>query len=183
MKIHLAAFIILALPALMASGTDANRVRKYLADRGESNAVVNVNFTVRNDMDGNGPYVDGWGYPGIAKPTLAQCPSDEESDAWAGMMAQREKTVVMKVVENRFLGMCDELTGGTNHVKLGFAELQGIIELIPDTNAVVMVTLQLLSIDAQAKREGGLLWWDGCAWHPEAVPYMLAPPKRPYRRP
>jgi len=162
----------------ITNGSDINRVRKYIGDHGQSNAVYMVDFGLRDDSDGKGSYIDLWTYTNIAKPTIAQCPSDEVSDAWASMMAQYNKTMTMKVVDNKFLSMCDILTGGTNHAKLGFAELGVIIEGMTNQNEMVMVTLQLLTIDAQAKREGGLLWWDDCAWHPEAVMYMMAAPKK-----
>lgn len=172
MSKYLIMLVLLLIP-IAGQATDQNRVRKYLADRGVSNAVANVDFVLRNDQDGRGWYIDTWLYPEISKPTLAQCPSDAESDAWVEMMDQYNKPVVLKVVENRFLNMCDTLTGGTNHVRLGFAELGVIIEGMTNQNELVMCALQLLTIDAQAKREGGLLWWDTCTWHPEVVGYML----------
>lgn len=85
--------------------------------------------------------------------------------------AQRQlgKPLRLKIVENTFLSICDTLTGQTSHVKLGFDTLNTIISGITDPNTKVLVSLQLLSIDAEAKREGGLLWWDDCTWHPEIV--------------
>jgi len=66
----------------ITNGSDINRVRKYIGDHGQSNAVYMVDFGLRDDSDGKGSYIDLWTYTNIAKPTIAQCPSDEVSDAW-----------------------------------------------------------------------------------------------------
>jgi hypothetical protein len=65
--------------------------------------------------------------------------------------------------------MCDQFIGSTAHTKLGFDTLNIIIEQIADPNVKAMAAIQLLAIDAEAKREGGNLWWDDCAWHPEVA--------------
>lgn len=67
-------------------------------------------------------------------------------------------------LQNQYLTLCDQLTGGTAHVKLGFAELQAIIAEMPDKQTAMVVALQLLTLDAALKREGGLQWWDNCEW-------------------
>ena len=82
---------------------------------------------------------------------------------------QESKPIVLKTVENNFLLICDAVTGTTTHTKLGFAELQQIGSLITDPVAKTELTLNLLSIDAQAKTEGGMEWWNDCEWHPEIV--------------
>jgi hypothetical protein len=82
---------------------------------------------------------------------------------------QEAKPLALKTAENNFLLICDALTGSTSHAKLTFAQLAQAGESITDTTQRVSLTLQLLSIDAEAKREGGLAWWDDCEWHPEIV--------------
>jgi hypothetical protein len=82
---------------------------------------------------------------------------------------QMAKPLKLKIVENKFLYMCDQLTGSTSHAKLGFDELQAILDQITDPNVKVMAALNLLAIDSEAKREGGLKWWDDCVWHAEIV--------------
>lgn len=69
-------------------------------------------------------------------------------------------------LQNQYLALCDQLTGGTNHVKLGFAELQAIIEnlMASDPNTAVAFSLQLLTLNAALVREGGINWWDNCEW-------------------
>ena len=81
---------------------------------------------------------------------------------------QMEKTNALKVAENKFLIMCDQLTNTTNHVKLGFDDIRNIIMSLP-AEQQVMVSIQLLSYDAELKREGGNRWWDTCVWHSEVL--------------
>ena len=68
-------------------------------------------------------------------------------------------------LQNQYMTLCGQLTG-QNPVKLGFAELQGIIEgmMATDPNTAVALSLKLLTLDAALKREGGLQWWDNCEW-------------------
>ena len=71
-------------------------------------------------------------------------------------------------LQNEYLTLCDQLTGGTNHVKLGFADLEAIVKglMASDPNTAVALSLQLLTLNAALVREGGLQWWDGCLWTP-----------------
>lgn len=78
---------------------------------------------------------------------------------------QNNKPLALKKAENNFLLMCDLLTGSTEHNKVGFADLNTIIEAISDDGTKLMTAVKLLAIDAECKREGGLLWWDTCKWH------------------
>jgi hypothetical protein len=78
---------------------------------------------------------------------------------------RKHKPLKLKQVENKFLLLCDQLTGGQDKTKLGFDTLQMATEQIQDVSTKIMVSLQLLAIDAEAKREGGLLWWDDCNWN------------------
>jgi hypothetical protein len=96
-------------------------------------------------------------------------------DAAAAVEAERAmqaaKSDELKAVENKFLLMCDQLSGRTDRYKLGFKTLRAIGDsLDPATQAVLAI--QLLAIDSEGQREGGLKWWDTCAWHddlPEVV--------------
>jgi hypothetical protein len=81
---------------------------------------------------------------------------------------QLDKSLQLKIYENQYLGICQQL-GGVG--KLGFDELQARITALmaQDKDTAVMLTLQLLTLDAAGKREGGLKWWDDIAYHAEIV--------------
>jgi hypothetical protein len=81
---------------------------------------------------------------------------------------QLDKPLQLKIYENQYLGICQQL-GGVG--KLGFDELQARITslMAQDKDTAVMLTLQLLTLDAAGKREGGLKWWDDIAYHAEIV--------------
>ena len=81
---------------------------------------------------------------------------------------QLDKPLQLKIYENQYLGICQQL-GGVG--KLGFDELQARIAalLAQDKDTAVMLTLQLLTLDAAGKREGGLKWWDDIQYHAEIV--------------
>ena len=118
--------------------------------------------------DGNGVFVSAWNR---AEPV----PSNDEINAAesaaiaaAAAKVQTGKPLALKQAENRFLALCDTLTGSTTHAKLGFALLEQIIGTLPQEQQV-MVGLRLLAIDAECKREGGNLWWDSAEWHSEVV--------------
>lgn len=87
----------------IAHGSDINRVKKYLWDNGQSNAVFMVDFNLRDDSDGKGVYIDGWAYTNIAKPKLSDCPSDAVAEAWALAKWQTDKPVMLKIVENVYV--------------------------------------------------------------------------------
>ena len=72
----------------------------------------------------------------------------------------------LAVLQNKYLSMCDQLTGSTNHIKLGFTQLEQIVEGIAATNASTstMLSLRLLTLNAALVREGGVNWWDNCEW-------------------
>lgn len=68
-------------------------------------------------------------------------------------------------LQNEYMTMCGQLTGQAP-CKLGFAELQAIIEgmMATDPNTAVALSLKLLTLNAALVREGGLKWWDACEW-------------------
>jgi hypothetical protein len=80
---------------------------------------------------------------------------------------QAAKPAALKVVERRFLDLCETLSG--QRAKLGFAYISATIEAMMSTDPTMAtaLSLRLLAIDAEGKREGGLAWWDDCADHPE----------------
>jgi len=86
-------------------------------------------------------------------------------DAAAEAARQAAKPAALKNAENNFLSLCDLLTAATNHTKLGFGELNTIISTLPMEQQLT-AGVKLLAVDAEAKREGGLQWWDDCVWHP-----------------
>lgn len=69
-------------------------------------------------------------------------------------------------LQNKYLSMCDMLTGRTDHQKLGFAELQAAIEGMKATNPLGAMSLavELLTLNAALVRAGGVQWWDNCEW-------------------
>jgi len=81
MKKILISMLILFTVIGLSYADESSRVKKYLYDHGITNSYYESNFTLRNDE--KGLYIDIWNYPTITKPTLAQCPSEGESDAWA----------------------------------------------------------------------------------------------------
>lgn len=89
--------------------------------------------------------------------------ADPDLDVQAG------KSAALKAVENRFLLLCEQLTG--SRAKASFGTLDEIVRPMrtnaPSTFAAV--SIELLAIDAEAKREGGLNWWDSCVWHEEVA--------------
>lgn len=72
---------------------------------------------------------------------------------------------VLYSLQNQYMTLCGQLTGQAP-CKLGFAELQSIITGMQSTNPEMAMglALQLLTLDAALKREGGLKWWDACKW-------------------
>lgn len=72
---------------------------------------------------------------------------------------------VRYTLQNQYMTLCGQLTGQAP-CKLGFAELQAIITGMQTTNPEMAMglALQLLTLDAALKREGGLQWWDNCVW-------------------
>ena len=95
----------------------------------------------------------------------------EQSEAYNQQMIeieanrQNDKPLELKKAENAFLDICELLTGKKD--KLGFGELEAIINNLMTTNQnqAVVLSIKLLSIDAQGKRSGGLTWWDDCIYH------------------
>ena len=72
-----------------------NKILKYLSDRG----IANKSFTIRNDNDGKGVYIDAWNIE-IPKPQLSDLPSDAETDIWVEAQFQLNKPLTLKLVEN-----------------------------------------------------------------------------------
>ena len=114
----------------------------------------------------------------IPKPEEADFPEDPDAVLEAYYAAKEDarqaaKPVEQRVYENLFFDVSEQLfnlTGVTNAVtpKLGFPELQGMVEAVQavDPMAAVNLSLQLLTIDAALKRHNPL-WWEDAAVHPE----------------
>lgn len=77
---------------------------------------------------------------------------------------QAAKSLTLREVEQNFMNLCAQLG---SQEKLGFSEISAILDDMEDRNAAIVLSLKLLAIDAEGKREGGLNWWDDCAVHPE----------------
>jgi len=125
-------------------------------------------------LNGDIPTVVLWNLS-IPQPTIEQLQSlsNEVSSTMVILNEIRDKSkqdaksITLKQTENSFLIICDQLSGTTNKVKLGFAELEDKINKLVETDPLngMKISIKLLSIDASGKREGGILWWDDCVWH------------------
>ena len=109
------------------------------------------------------------------QPTEAQLPSEEyAAAAYAEIKssaAQAAKPLAQKQYENSFFDLIDTLltlTGDPQDPtpKLGFPELQGLINQIQSTDptTAVNLSLNLLTIDAALKRYS-TMWWDDAVRH------------------
>ena len=69
-------------------------------------------------------------------------------------------------LQNQYLAICDQLTGSTTHAKLGFAELEAIVEglMATDPQTAMGLSVRLLTLNAALVRAGGVQWWDNCEW-------------------
>lgn len=80
---------------------------------------------------------------------------------------QNQKSTKLKIVENSFLTICEQLTGKKE--KASFAVLREIVKGITDATQRHDTAAELLALDAEGKREGkregGSSWWDDIAWH------------------
>jgi len=78
---------------------------------------------------------------------------------------QAAKSVELKALENEFYELCNQLFG--DYGKRGFVEIRAKVEQLQATDPMLAVTmsLRLLAIDAEARREGGDKWWDTAIRH------------------
>lgn len=83
---------------------------------------------------------------------------------------QLNKSLKLKTVENNFLLLCEQLLGSRN--KASFDDLNTALTtlLSIDQGTAIVLSLKLLAIDAEAKREGGLNWWDTAEFHEDIIP-------------
>ena len=79
---------------------------------------------------------------------------------------QAAKSDALKAVENNFYTLCAALGLAG---KPTFAEINAALTAMQssDPDTAVVLSLKLLAIDAEGKREGGLEWWDDAATHAE----------------
>ena len=130
--------------------------------------ILNLPYKYRTDggldADGNRIWIEK------TPEEKVQADADEAVAAEQAKQAKQDaKPLALKIVENKFLAMCDQLTGTASHTKLGFGDIQSAIDIIPDPAIKMGAAVQLLAIDAEAKREGGNLWWDTCTWHADIM--------------
>ena len=73
-------------------------------------------------------------------------------------------------LQNQYMALCGQLTGQAP-CKLGFAELQAIVEgmMATDPNTAMGLSVRLLTLNAALVREGGVQWWDNCVFT-EGIP-------------
>ena len=88
-----------------------------------------------------------------------------EAAAQAEIDRQAAKPLKLKAVENRFFELCQLLFGDME--KRGFAALSDELDAMSavDPQAAMVLSIKLLGIDAEGKREGGLNWWDDAIYH------------------
>ena len=105
---------------------------------------------------------DGDGVTGAWIQTVRPTAEIEAEQRVADLAANGERYAL----QNQYLTLCDQLTGGTHHVKLGFPQLQTIIGglMQSNPNTAVALSLQLLTLNSALVREGGIQWWDNCVW-------------------
>ena len=163
----------LASPAFAASF--AERVEYYLALNGLEYSAERV--LVQNWHSARAPEILRWDYD-LPFPTEEVLPTAEEAAVWkaeriesAEAARQAAKPPMRKYYENMFFDLIDELLVLTNNPqeptpKLGFPELQGLINQIQSTDptAAVNLSLNLLTIDAALKRYD-MMWWDDAVRH------------------
>ena len=91
---------------------------------------------------------------------------------------QSLKSDEVKTTENKYLLLCEALTG--SKTKQSFEALSLILDQMfqsedPSTSKqAIGLSVKLLALDAQLKRAAGPLWWDTVAWHPEITQLEMA---------
>ena len=113
-----------------------------------------------------------WNTNSIGKPSPSAETLASDDDAvrrWVEEYPQTLKPFDVKAAENGFLLVCQSLTG--SRTKLSFGDIRLLIEDMKATNfqAAADLSISLLSIDSELKRECGEKWWNSCVWHPEIV--------------
>lgn len=71
-----------------------NRILKYLSNKGvelHPSADNRKKFTLRDDSDGKGPYIETWNVRGVDKPTVSQLPTVETAESWAKGVRNADK--------------------------------------------------------------------------------------------
>jgi len=99
---------------------------------------------------------------------IIYCETPEEKEvreALEEQERQNNKPQALKAVENSFYELCNLIFG--DYTKRGFDEIKVALEnlLAVDPNTSVVLSVKLLGIDAEGKREGGLQWWDDAVRH------------------
>lgn len=73
--------------------------------------------------------------------------------------------------ENRFLQICDELSGRTDKQKLDDTQIESAIRnmKLTDRNRATDLAEELLSIQSRLATRYTPAWWFTCVWHPEVA--------------
>jgi len=97
----------------------------------------------------------------------ARAAADAEAAAQAEIDRQAAKPRALRKAENAFFELTYAIYG--NMDKRGFDVLGATLDAIaanPETAMqAIVLSLRLLAVDAQAKREGGNHWWDDAIYH------------------
>jgi hypothetical protein len=160
----------------------SDRVKAYLALNGvDPDLSYRVIITPNVFENPNFQVLGPWVFKSLSKPTEETLPSLEESPQILADYAvlkeaarQASKPDAQKQYENAFFELTeqvltlseDDRAGQTPPVKLGFEELNTLLEALFDDNMAIAtkLSIKLLSIDSALKRYN-TLWWDDAITH------------------
>ena len=163
----------LLLHAYSSHASLIDRIEMYVVTNGQPFSPGVLFGVYAENLD----EVGFWDYD-LPFPTDENLPSAEEAAIWkadriqsAEAARQAAKPLAQKQYENAFFDLIDTLltlTGDPQDPtpKLGFPELQGLINQIQSTDptTAVNLSLNLLTIDAALKRYD-MMWWDNAVRH------------------
>ena len=159
-------FLLLFLAALPASAQVwTNSLTGAVLPRSE---VLRPNYA---NVPDSWYETEGWA-PFTAGQEAARLEAESAAAAAAALEAeaarQLAKPLALKRAENNFFLLSAALFQGSME-KRGFGDLGAAVEALTaaDPQTGIVLAVKLLSVDAEAKREGGLQWWDDAQFHPE----------------
>jgi len=133
----------------------------YNLTTGKELSDGNSGWTLRDDGDG---VVYAIGDSAPSAETLNAIPDQTVAD-YLKNKRQNGKLLKLKAVENSFYDLCFQIFG--DYEKRGFDELETrLLQLLTvDHDTAILLSVRLLAIDSNGKREGGLQWWDDAERH------------------
>lgn len=180
-KIYSLLFIFLFFLNAQAASVP-EKIVAYLFSQNYLNAdkVFSDNSVVLIDkLDGAGPVIEKWNVPDAPIPDVL--PSDEDTllllqefEEVKNSQRQASKPLEQRQYENAFFALTEQVltlssdprVGQTPPVKLGFDELNALLESLFDSDmaTATKLSIKLLSIDSALKRYN-TLWWDDAIQH------------------